>query len=490
MKQKTKKTKHPDWALKYKRKGTELRLIKGHYYLYEVTSKWNPEKKRSQKITGKLLGKITPEGFIESKKQLLLKAADLMLKQPLFTKEYGISYFILQQFKEYIETLEKFFPDIWKQLVVLTFIRLVYQCPIKNIQFRFEHSFLSEIYHEINVIDKKVTTLLRQLGLAREKVVNYMRSFIQGGDYILADGTHIVSHSQHIEMAKQGYNSSQNYDPQVNLLFLFSSKLRLPVFYRILPGNIRDVTSFKLTIEESGLEDVVIITDKGFYSRPNVGCLDSEQLQYILPLRRNSNLISYENIEQPKKKGFDNYFSFHNKYIWHYTLPKDSQKKVVVFYDEHMRIQEETDYLNRIKTHPSEYSLENFRHKQPSFGTLSLYTNLTTKKAVDIYQYYKSRQGIETMFNAMKNILHADASYMQNEFTLQGWMFINYLALQWYYHIYKLLSEKELIAKYSVKDMLMHLSEIRKIKINGVWKTAEITDKTKTLLKKLEIPIT
>jgi len=37
---------HPAWALACKRKGTELCLIKGKYYLYEATSKWNPEKNR------------------------------------------------------------------------------------------------------------------------------------------------------------------------------------------------------------------------------------------------------------------------------------------------------------------------------------------------------------------------------------------------------------------------------------------------------------
>ena len=40
------KTLHPIWALACKHKGTELRLLNGRYYLYEVTSKWNPEKKR------------------------------------------------------------------------------------------------------------------------------------------------------------------------------------------------------------------------------------------------------------------------------------------------------------------------------------------------------------------------------------------------------------------------------------------------------------
>ena len=41
-----KKVLHPEWALARKRKGTELRLLKGKYYLYQVTSKWNPENLR------------------------------------------------------------------------------------------------------------------------------------------------------------------------------------------------------------------------------------------------------------------------------------------------------------------------------------------------------------------------------------------------------------------------------------------------------------
>ncbi|MDR1973288.1 MAG: hypothetical protein LBQ31_01285, partial [Bacteroidales bacterium] len=71
---KNNKSTHPTWALAHKRPCTELRNINGRYYLYEVTSKWNPEKKRSVKITGRLLGKITQsEGFVESEKAQLRK---------------------------------------------------------------------------------------------------------------------------------------------------------------------------------------------------------------------------------------------------------------------------------------------------------------------------------------------------------------------------------------------------------------------------------
>lgn len=76
-------SKHPEWALKHKKPGTELRLIKGRYYLYAVSSKWNKEKKRAQKITGKILGRITEDkGFIPSgnKAQPTLQLRELSVK--------------------------------------------------------------------------------------------------------------------------------------------------------------------------------------------------------------------------------------------------------------------------------------------------------------------------------------------------------------------------------------------------------------------------
>ena len=52
------KTKHPEWALKHKVRGTELRCIRGRYYLYNVTSKNCKKLKRAKKITLKQVGTI------------------------------------------------------------------------------------------------------------------------------------------------------------------------------------------------------------------------------------------------------------------------------------------------------------------------------------------------------------------------------------------------------------------------------------------------
>jgi predicted transposase YbfD/YdcC len=52
---------HPDWVLKHKMPNTEIRNIRGRYYLYSITSVWSPEKKRTKKKTLKQIGVIDPE---------------------------------------------------------------------------------------------------------------------------------------------------------------------------------------------------------------------------------------------------------------------------------------------------------------------------------------------------------------------------------------------------------------------------------------------
>lgn len=486
---KIKQSPHPQWALDLKRPGTELRKINDRYYLYEVTSKWDSEKKRAKKVTGRLLGKITQEeGFIESDKNKLRKTKSLPTL-PIPIKEYGASFFVLEHFKEDLLNLKKTFPDIWEEVVSLSFIRLMYNAPIKNTGFWFSNSFLSEVFSSITLGEKRISALYRKVGSEREAVVSFMKNYIKNEDYILFDGTNLVSHSGKIEEAKIGYNSKQDYDPQLNILFLFSSEFKTPIFYRLLPGNIRDVKAFKLTVQEAGISKAVVIADKGFYSKDNLDTLDGLGLKYIIPMRRSNPGIDYNAMQKTDNSNFDGYFEYQKRFVW-YKKGEYEERDTFLFYDSFLRQKEENDYLARITTLPEKYSLEKYRNKAISFGTLCFVTNIEEKTAEEIYKIYKTRNEIETMIDAMKNILEMDNSYMQNETALQGWMFIAFIALKWYYRIFRMLRESKTVKKESPKDLLMHLAEIKKLKIDGKWMTSEITNKTKVLLEKLNINIT
>lgn len=94
------------------------------------------------------------------------------------------------------------------------------------------------------------------------------------------------------------------------------------------------------------------------------------------------------------------------------------------------------------------------------------------------------------MFDGIKNVLHADRTYMQNEDALKGWMFVNHIALQWYYIIYALLKNHKQLKRYSVTDFIKHLYELKKIKINDQWIQESQIKATETLLKNLNLHIT
>src|SRR5664279_3712627 len=92
------KSPHPSWATDHRKPGTELRLIRGRYYLYAVSSRYDPAKKRAKKITGKLLGTITKEdGFVNSEKRKLVEKAALGVDpSTICVREFGFTSFLKQ----------------------------------------------------------------------------------------------------------------------------------------------------------------------------------------------------------------------------------------------------------------------------------------------------------------------------------------------------------------------------------------------------------
>lgn len=94
------------------------------------------------------------------------------------------------------------------------------------------------------------------------------------------------------------------------------------------------------------------------------------------------------------------------------------------------------------------------------------------------------------MFDAFKNILEADRSYMRSDYSMEGWMFINYLSLVYYYKIYHRLIEKDLLSEYSPLDVLLVLSKYRRVKVSSHWVDLEVPKQTRKLIERLNLHIT
>ena len=79
----------PEWVQKYKEPRTEIKFISNNYYKYKVEYIYNKEKKKTEKKTVRLLGKITEkEGFIPSNKDELRKKSEELPKVDI--KTFGV----------------------------------------------------------------------------------------------------------------------------------------------------------------------------------------------------------------------------------------------------------------------------------------------------------------------------------------------------------------------------------------------------------------
>lgn len=242
------KIKHPDWALQYKTPGTELKLINGRYYLYGVRSVYDKTIKRSRKISLGILGSITQEkGFVPSEKQQLkIKSEKSHFSNEVFSCEYGFSKWLLTVLEEdgILDDLKKYFPSLWHFIIMMVFCRTAHKSPLKNIPFYLEISDLPNLlsYNE-KMYDRKISDLLFELGCEQKSIHEFMKPKDKSRKTVLIDATDIVLQSAHIPLAQKGYNSDMNFQRQFVLLYLYDANNLKPLYYRLLPGNIREISA-------------------------------------------------------------------------------------------------------------------------------------------------------------------------------------------------------------------------------------------------------
>ncbi|MCL2359121.1 MAG: hypothetical protein FWC74_05120, partial [Candidatus Bathyarchaeota archaeon] len=121
----------PEWAKKHQQKGTTIETHKTkqgttNYYLRKITSKYNKQKKRAQKISGPYLGKITPQGLIPPKHQQTKKTIN---PTKITTKEHGATQLILNTNQQTIQHLKTHYPNHYKEITTTAIFRLIHKTP-------------------------------------------------------------------------------------------------------------------------------------------------------------------------------------------------------------------------------------------------------------------------------------------------------------------------------------------------------------------------
>lgn len=130
-----------------------------------------------------------------------------------------------------------------------------------------------------------------------------------------------------------------------------------------------------------------------------------------------------------------------------------------------------------------------YLEKAPQFGTLAVLVSggISAKEA---YDNYKSRCEVEQEIDVLKTDLDALTSYMQDNDRLEGWMFVNFIALHIFYMFRKRIVESGITSKMSTREAVRILCRQRTVRLDKEWKKAEASAKDKTQMEALGVPIT
>ena len=466
----------------------------GKYYVYQISSRWDPDKNRPQKVTGKSIGKITEsDGFIPNANGLrLMKEKRLTPDIAPSVKNYG-AYEMLQQLSpEMSSQLKEYFPDIFREIRTIALLRLADSITSsKLIQPMFLDSYLSDVCGDISVSEGSVRRFISRLGTMQDHLDAFMRSHVMPGTTLLFDGTSIFTRSAD-SLAAKGYNPEHSQNPQARILYVFEKDSHRPVFYRVVQGSIVDKTAFMDTVNAAGCNDCVIIADKGFYSKKNVSALLSAGMKFILPLQDNTVNVEEEFYTNTDDNKWDGVFPFNRRAVWYRKRPSGNKGNFIYTFRDDSRKAELVGHF--VERADKDYGEEDFVPmdviKEVRMGYFSFCSNLDVS-AKEIYLYYKQRWDIEQCFDYLKNSVSSSSSHAHTDEYFRGWAFLNHISLLYFYGLLNALRKTKLDEKYSAEDVLKLTKNIYRVDTgDGLGaKVSAIQKKTQELLDVLGVDL-
>jgi len=519
----------PDYVLNFvKPPHTEIKHINGKWYLYEVISRRAEGEARCKKTSGSILGAITPNGFEESKVRARRKAEQAQqesdekkdaraktspIEANVFqagqknvasdSLEVGATTYFYERTQGTRLRLKKYFPDFWQVIYVIFLLRLIYEPKFKRLKTHYQYSILSEIFPYIDLCPAAIRSLLVEIGKRRSAIRNFMKEDIdREGTYLLIDGHRLITASKNRLLAEIGYDSKKRYKNQINVLYIFSldDKSNLPAYYKQYLGSTPDVKAFGDIIKDCNIQadNVIAVTDKGLASDEDFNLLKESGVQYIIPLKRGNKYVKGKIPISPL--GYSNGFVYENRSIFfnEIELEEASDFKVFIYCDIDlynaeintiMQREEKSNNENMLKLEREEqlrsknkgklsdeelaklspkYVEDIFKNKE-SVGTITLRVKSDNLNGEQAYNIWKTRQSIEQFFKTYDCTLDFDDSFMRDDTTEEGWLFLNHLSSICAMSTLNEIKRLDFSKKISLDDLRIKLRKIQADRIDGKW---------------------
>ena len=271
--------------------GYYINEVNGRKYAYiQKSHVWNKEKKQAE-TSLEYVGRLDESGKLVPKRRHLVKAeineeTKLSLADQNRVGMVRVLWRIATEIK-LVETLKAAFPRTWDTILSLSFY---YVSSGRNAAYLYS-SWQED--HESPIKGKSlegpdITRLFSSMEDARRKeFLKSWRNTASSGKPCFNDITSISSYSKENEMVEFGYNRDHEDLPQINLGLVVDSGSKLPLYYHVHDGDIRDVSTLEHVMKEGfafNMKNMLFVMDKGFYAKHNINSMYSFSYQFIVAM--------------------------------------------------------------------------------------------------------------------------------------------------------------------------------------------------------------
>jgi transposase len=321
------------------------------------------------------------------------------------------------------------------------------------------------------------------------------------------------------------------------MALVFGEESNLPFYYRKLAGNIPDAKTVRHLLEDLdilGYSKVKLVMDRGFYSEYNINCLYRNHVKFLMSAKMSLAFVRKElDAIYDTFKSFEHYNEDYELYCrtvrttWNYTQEypykgetvKESHRLYIHYYYNIDKAAEEEKAFDRrlialkqelesgkrvpeheklyqkyftIKTTPRRGTQvtvreENVRNAKHYYGFFALITN-ETMDAVTALELYRNKDVVEKAFGNLKERLNMRRALVSSEQSLEGKLFVQFVALIYLSYIKKQMQVKGLLKDYTLPGLLDKLDIIECFEKPGKsLRVGEMLEKQKQLYHDLGV---
>lgn len=191
--------------------------------------------------------------------------------------------------------MEATFPRYSFFIKTFVFNRIVYPLPLKSLYYWASTNALREEGNISQLTSQNITDMLADIGeeeMIREFLQKYLKEYALAAPTILMDLTAMPTLISSM-LTEWGYADS-DIEHKIGLLLISERNTRLPLFFRLVPGNRTVVSLLEETLNEIRaykISQPFLVLDRGFYSAENLVKMKNGELGFIIGLPATTKLF-------------------------------------------------------------------------------------------------------------------------------------------------------------------------------------------------------